>query len=113
MVDSQLRKVSSHAIPYGYSFVNSASLVGRIDHFCFRGCGNMPEGFGNRRDANQTCRAEQEERIAVAGSENFFVWTYRSPTVPDRGRDRQRARLGGRVSEATGRSDYRSEPAAK
>ena len=42
-----------------------------------------------------------------------FVWTHRSPTVPDRGRDRQRARLGGRVSEATGRSDYRSEPAVK
>jgi hypothetical protein len=57
--------------------------------------------------------SETEERTAVDGSENFVVWTQRSPTVPDRGRDRQRARLSGRVSEATGRSDYRSEPAVK
>jgi hypothetical protein len=87
--------------------------VGRIDRFCSRDRCNMPAGFGNRRGANQTCRAEQEEGIAVASRENFVVWAHCSSTVPDWGRDRQRARLSGAASKAPGCGRHRVEPAAK
>ena len=62
---------------------------------------------------SQTCQAEQEDRIAVAGSENFVVWADRSPTVPDRGRDRQRARLGRATSKAPRCRLHGVEPAAE
>ncbi len=55
-----------HEFPHKCFFLDAAPLVGRIDRFCSRDRCNMPAGFGNRRDASQTCRAEQEERIAVA-----------------------------------------------
>ncbi len=102
-----------HEFPHKCSFLDASPLVGRVDHFCSWDRGNMPASFGKRREPSQACRAEQEERIAVAGSEDFVVWAGRPPTIPVRGRDRQRARLSGRASEAPRRSRHRAEPAAK
>jgi len=75
-------RLTAHECSHKCFLRNTAPLVGRFDHFCPRDRCNMPAGFWNWGFADRTCRAQQEERIAVASWENFVVWPHRSPTVP-------------------------------
>lgn len=100
-----------HEFPHKCFFLDAAPLVGRIDHLCPRDRCNMPAGFGNRWGASQIGRTQEEKKLKVAGRQNLSIWEGHSSTLPDWGRNRQRARFGRATSEASRCSRHSARPA--